>query len=334
MPTMLGSLRRLMLTPALAEVTFAKRGFPGAGAAAASQLEAIPKSVICGFEWGMDVADQDELESRLNLMEPELRGFGYEGATMAYTILDMMKGGRGHRTRDLLRGPGEPHVFLTYIGIGFAMSHLPRPLWRNVVPDLEGSPYHPTMAWLAVDGYGFDLAYFKTRRYVQRQQRPAPYPFLGAPEYFHRAVDQGIGRALWFIHAAQVAQVSAAVREFAPERHADLWSGVGLASTFAGGCSADDLVALRRDVAAESADFEAHLAQGAVFAAKARTYSGLVPPHSDAASVALTGMSAVAASDLADRAVGAEDSGGELRYEQWRRTIREEFAGSRAVAAS
>ena len=32
------------------------------------------------------------------------------------------------------------------------------------MPDLTGSPYYPTMSWLAVDGYGFDLAYFDTRR--------------------------------------------------------------------------------------------------------------------------------------------------------------------------
>jgi len=61
---------------------------------------------------------------------------------MAFTVRDSMAGGRGHRTRDLLRGPGVPHTFLTYIGIGFAMARLPRPLWKGVLPDLTGTPYY------------------------------------------------------------------------------------------------------------------------------------------------------------------------------------------------
>src|SRR5688572_8425330 len=195
----------------------------------------IPQAVICGFEWGIEGCPQWEVERRVSLVTSEHRGFAYEGVTMAYTILDTMRGGRGRRTRELLLGPGQPHIFLAYIGIGFAMARLPRPLWKNVVPDLDGTPYHPTMTWLAVDGYGFDLAYFKTGRFVDRQEVPAPYPWLGSPNYFPRAVDQGIGRALWFIHSGQVDHVAAAVRRFASDRQADLWSGVGLAATFAGG---------------------------------------------------------------------------------------------------
>src|SRR5690242_6783686 len=136
MSTVLGSLRRLVLTPSLADVTFARRGFPvtptPATSRAIERLEAIPQAVICGFEWGIDERDQWNVERRLELVEPELRGFAYEGATMAYTVRDAMAGGRGHRTRDLLAGPGRPHLFLTYIGIGFAMARLPRPLWKSV----------------------------------------------------------------------------------------------------------------------------------------------------------------------------------------------------------
>jgi hypothetical protein len=327
MPTTLGSLRRLVLTPSLADVSFARRDFPVTPTDATRRLEAVPQAVVCGFEWGIDVRDQWELERRLELVEPELRGFAYEGATMAFTILDAMRGGRGHRTRDLLLGPGHPHIFLTYIGIGFAMSHLPRPLWRKVVPDLTGSPYYPTMSWLAVDGYGFDRAYFDTRRFIEEQRRPAPYPWAGSRDYFSRAIDQGIGRALWFVHGAQVPDVVAAVRRFASGRQADLWSGVGLAATFAGGCTAADLEALRRQVREDAADHEAHLAQGAVFAAKARAYSGFVPEHSEHAVSALTGLSVEAASKLADDAsVDGPDDSFEPRYEWWRRTVREHFA--------
>ncbi|MEU5726440.1 DUF1702 family protein [Micromonospora sp. NPDC047738] len=320
MSTVLGALRRLVLAPSLAEVGFARRGFPGPHLAATHWLEAVPQSVVCGFEWGIDARDQWELERRLELVEPAMRGFAYEGATMAYTVLDAMRGGRGTRTRELLLGPGRPHIFLAYIGIGFAMARLPRPLWRTVLPDLPGMPYHPTMSWLAVDGYGFDRAYFDTGRIVDTQERPKSYPWQGFAGYFPRAVDQGIGRALWFVHSARPADVDAAVRRFAVDRRPDLWSGVGLAAVFAGGCGREELVRLREAAGEEWPE----LALGAVFAAKARAFSGTVPGHSEAATEVLAGMSvrdaAVLADDVADDLRG---SGDVPPYETWRQRIRQ-----------
>lgn len=323
MPTALGSLRRLLLTPSFRAISFAGRGFPAQPGAATRQLEAIPQAVICGFEWAMEVREQWEIERRLALVEPEMRGFAYEGATMAFTLRDMMAGGRGHRTRDLLRGAGIPHTFLTYIGIGFAMARLPRTLWQRVLPDLTGTPYFPTMSWLAVDGYGFDRAYFDAARWVTRQERPAPYPWEGRPDYFPRAVDQGIGRALWFIHGGRSPDVADAVAAFPAVRQADLWSGVGLAATFAGGWDSDGLAALCR----KAGQHHSHLAQGAVFAAKARHFSGFAPWHTETAIDAFAGMSVAEAAELADNVAAAGfEPGAEPDYEVWRARVRAHFA--------
>ncbi|MBE1487530.1 DUF1702 family protein [Plantactinospora soyae] len=315
---MLGSLRRLALTPSFAEVTFGARGFPVRASEATRRLEAIPQAVLCGFEWAIEVRARWEVERRLELVEAEMRGFAYEGAAMAYTVRDAMAGGRGNRARDLLRGPGRPHTFLTYIGIGFAMARLPRFLWRNVLPDLSGVPYYPTMSWLAVDGYGFDRAYFETDRWVTQQQRPASYPWQGRADYFPRAVDQGIGRALWFIHGGVSPDVATAVHRFATERQPDLWSGVGLAATFAGGSDAHGLTVLR----SAAGDRLPYLAQGAVFAAKARDFAGFVPPHSELATRVLAGMTVRAAATLADDvAADGFGPGPEPAYELWRQRV-------------
>jgi Protein of unknown function (DUF1702) len=88
MPTIRGALRGLVLSPALTEVTFATRGFPVLPSAAMEQLEAVPQVVICGFEWGIEARNQWEVERRLSMVEPGLRGFAYEGVTMAFTVLD------------------------------------------------------------------------------------------------------------------------------------------------------------------------------------------------------------------------------------------------------
>jgi hypothetical protein len=327
MPTPLGSLRRLALTPSLASVSFAGRKFPITATSATRHLEAIPQSVICGFEWGIDSRTLWEVERRLDLVEPEMRGFAYEGATMAFTVRDTM---RGHRTRELMLGSGAPHIFLTYIGIGFAMARLPRPLWRKVLPDLGDAPFHPTMGWLAVDGYGFDRAYFDTKRWVDRQYRPKPYPWDGHPAYFNRAVDQGVGRALWFIHGGRPTAVAAAVDRFAADRRADLWAGVGLASCFAGGAEADELAELREAAGGHRCE----LALGAVFAAKGRDYSGFVPGHTEVAVKALSGLSVTEAVGIADATeVDRVGHAPVPQYEVWRERIRERLREHEGAAA-
>lgn len=321
MATPLGSLRRLLLAPSLHSVGFAGRGFPVTPTPATARLEAIPQSVVVGFEWGIEARGREEVERRLAMVEPELRGFAYEGAVMAFTVRDAV---RGHRTRELILGSGRPHFFLACIGIGFAMARLPRPLWRKVMPDLHEIPFHPTMSWLAVDGYGFDLAYFDTERWVDRQARPEPYPWDGHPEYFLRAVDQGIGRALWFIHGGRCDAVAEAVGRFPGDRRADLFSGVGLAATFAGGATATELAGLRE--AAARAGHDADLALGAVFAVKARHHARFVPPQTVTGAAELTGLDVEEAVDLADRTeVDRAGTGPLPQYELWRRNIRAHF---------
>ena len=324
MPAIFGTLRRLVLTPTLRSVTFAERGFPAAGAPATERLESIPQAVVCGFEWGIEHRALWDVERRLATVAPELRGFAYEGAAMAYAVRDAMAGGRGTRTKELLEGPGLPHVFLTYIGIGFAMARLPRVLWRGIMPELEGVPFFPTMSWLAVDGYGFDRAYFHTRQVVDEQRPFEPYPWTGRADYFPRVADQGVGRALWFINCAVPDRVAAAVAAFPQERRADLWSGVGLAATFAGGCTADGLTGL----SATAGRYADEVALGAVFAATARTAAGYLPEHSKLAVEVLTGRSVEDSVMLAATAAvepGDVGPGGSPAYELWRERIRKNF---------
>jgi hypothetical protein len=324
----LGSLRQVALAPSLDKVSFAGRGFAVPPSEISDKLEAVPQAVVCGFEWGIAAPDVRDVQRRLRLVDPEQRGFAYEGATMAFTILDSI---RGNRTAELLSGAGERHIFLAYIGIGFAMARLPRPLWKKVLPDLSDSRYFPTMSWLAVDGYGFDKAYFDTERYVDRQEPIPSYPWDGDPDYFCRALDQGIGRALWFIHGADTAKVTAAVAAFDRHRQADLWSGVGLAATFAGGGRPADLATMVR----AAGEYDADLALGAVFAVKARTYAGFVPPHTASATTEFTGLSVEQATEVADSTeVLGPVSSSEPRYELWRREIRSYFSRSSSRAAT
>jgi hypothetical protein len=183
-------------------------------------------------------------------------------------------------------------------------------------------PRDEVLRWLALDGYGFHQAYFRTSQYIGGQYQ-ATLPVWRPSAYANRATDQGIGRALWFIKGSDPQRVAATISEFAPARRGDLWSGAGLASVYAGGVDAADL----KLMASLAGDHLPHAAQGAAFAAKARLLAGLVTPHTETGAQVYCGMSAEEAAAVTDSArEGLPASGdGEPVIEVWRRRIRKRF---------
>lgn len=310
-----GALLRLAVSPHIQSVTATAQRFPNPHNPTRAHLDQIPQAVVAGFEWALDSRKLTELERRIDLLAQPLHGFAYEGATMAYTITDTIT--RGHRARDLLQGPALPHLFLSYIGIGFAMARLPRATWGRVVPDIDAPPYHPTLSWLAVDGYAFDLAYFGHRRWASPAASPKPWPWMGESEYFPRCADQGLGRALWFIHGADSAAVAKAVQAFDTHRQGDLWSGVALAATFAG----PEAVHAEQLKSVVPSNYAGDLACGSILAAAARVRAGHVPDHSQRAARVLTGLTCQEAAAIADESAPEGTVDG-TSYEQWRANIR------------
>src|SRR5439155_14621271 len=140
------------------------------------------------------------------------RGFAYEGCAMGLAVADSVSF-RPRRVRDFVDGVGADHVYMAYIGVGWAMARIPRMRWRAVVPA------DPVLRWLALDGYGFHQAFFDTVRWVTNTWRPERYPaWPGDQAYPHNAVDQGIGRALWFVNGADPNAAAACVATFAEDR--------------------------------------------------------------------------------------------------------------------
>ena len=178
---------------------------------------------------------------------------------------------------------------------------------------------HPRLKWLVIDGYGFHEGYFHWRCCVETQAIP-----VKLTAYAHRAFDQGLGRSLWFVDGADAKRISATIAAFPPSRHADLWSGVGLACAYAAGAEQAALEALKTAARV----YRSHLAQGAAFAAKARQRAGNPSPHTEIACNILCGLSADAAAHLCDMAFkDLPPDGAEPAYEVWRQRIRAQFAG-------
>lgn len=187
----------------------------------------------------------------------------------------------------------------------------------------------PLLRWLALDGYGFHLAYFSTREYVHERKAPAVVPPWPDPSgYAARAVDQGIGRALWFVCGADVERVASMIGTFAPQRRADLWGGTGLAATYAGGVGGGAGAVGLEALVKLAGDHRGDLAQGSAFAAKARLLPGLVVDDTTEAVRVICGCTVDEAARLTDTALDDLPPDGPLpAFEVWRQRIQAAVRG-------
>ncbi|HEY3956649.1 MAG TPA: DUF1702 family protein [Streptosporangiaceae bacterium] len=315
--TLMGRLRLGLFLPDASETTFAKRGFYPADRARQENLEKIGGKFLEGFACGMAGRTVGGIESALEEIELPFRGFAYEGCGMALGIRDGIRPAGRHWVSDFVAGRAASHIYMAYIGVGWAMARLPRMCWRPITPPDR------LLRWLVLDGYGFHQAYFHTSRYVTGQyQGRVPLSWLGP--YANRAADQGIGRALWFVNGADVERTAAAIAGFAPGRRGDLWSGAGLASVYAGGVDEAGLARL----AELAGEHRADAAQGAAFAAQARLLAGLATGHTETGARVLCGMPVEkAAAVTEEERDGLPDTDGPVPgYEVWRQRIRNRFA--------
>jgi hypothetical protein len=271
-------------------------------------LEKAGSTFALGYNVALQESHPDRLGSRLDEVELQWRGFAYEGAAMALALLDVLTPWKTNRWQAFLNGSGAPHIYMIHIGVGWALARLRRPLEKYL------PRWDRLLKWLVADGYGFHEGYFHPQRYFARQET-----HRRLSGYAHRVFDQGLGRSLWFVECADASRITSAVNRFATSRHRDLWSGVGLACTYAGCVSRDAIEFL----AVNSGPCRADLAQGAAFAAKARQLAGNPAEHTDLACRVLCRMSANEASYLTDWAlIDLPLDGSEPSFEIWRRRIR------------
>jgi hypothetical protein len=315
MTSALRSLRRRIMTPADSQTKLSVRGFHEKDPESKELLETVGRMFLRGYAYAAECREPAEAEDKLEQLPDRFRGFAYEGAGMGFAVRDGLPAGRHDFVETFLRGRGGDHIYMVYVGVGWAMARLPRFRWPLVdVTD-------PLLRWLVLDGYGFHQAYFKTRKYVYQQYREAafPWPSDGPRWYADRCVDQGIGRAMWFVAGTDPERVADMIDAFPADRHGDLYSGAGLAATYAGGVTEQELLVFRERAGVHLGQ----VAQASAFAATARVESGTMAPHTDLAAKVLCGMPAQqahAASDML-KPRPPYDTGDVPSYEVWRKLI-------------
>lgn len=314
------TVRRQVMTPSLKSTQLATRGFHVKSPESRDLLEGAGASFLTGYAIAMESGSAPEASRALDALRPSFRGFAYEGAGMGFAMRDGLPFG-GRWVREFVESSLDGHVYMIYVGVGWAMGRLPRIRWRHATAGTQD----PVLRWLVLDGYGFHQAYFRTEKYVREQhQEPGfPWPPEGPASYASRAIDQGIGRATWFVCGGDPALVADTLDTFAETRRPDLYSGAGLAAAYAGGVSEAELLEFRR----RAGGYRPLVAQASAFAATARVGVGLTTEHTQLATRILCGTSAEEAASICLRSLPAGDEGGAVpAFELWRQRIAQELA--------
>jgi enediyne biosynthesis protein E3 len=312
---MAARLRHAVLGMSPHEATFARRGFSAGEPRVVAHLERIGEVFLAGYNAAVSTGTPDGLARRLAPVPTSHLGFAMEGAAMAFMLLDRLMPARRGRFPRFLAGDAANHPYMAHVGAGWALARLQRAPFARPLDDVIAQ-MDPVMRWLVVDGYGFHEGYFQPHRAVARPRIPMRHPYAG------HVFDQGFGRSLWFSACADPWRISQTIDRMAASRHADLWSGVGLACTYAGGVSDATIAAVARYGAAHTAD----IAQGAVFAAAARLRAGLLVEHTTRACRILCRAEPEDAAAIADACLaGLADSPLAPAFETWRRRIAEHF---------
>ncbi len=308
-----GAILKCLLGINSDEVTLARRGFAARSDAARQHLETIGRTFLLGYHAALQEGRPADLDDHLRHVDSLYRGFAYEGAAMALALLDNMFPIGRSRWNGFLTGPGAVHQYMMYVGYGWALARLP---WLRRSMDRRLSRHDPLLRWLIVDGYGFHEGYFYWRRYVTEQVRPAQLS-----GYSLRAFDQGLGRSLWFMSGADGTRLVELLASFHENRLPDLWSGIGLACTYAGIVDAEGLKAISEAAGA----YREHLGQGASFAAKARQLAGNPAEHTDRACRQFCGLDAESAARLSDEELRRlpTDQADVPAFEVWRSRVRD-----------
>ncbi|HQV04670.1 MULTISPECIES: DUF1702 family protein [unclassified Novosphingobium] len=278
---------------------------------ATAKLEAIGTTFVDAFNAYMDDPRPKQLAGRIQATATELQGFYAEGTTMAAAIAATVLPW-GNRLGKVLAELEPRFVHLAHVGAGWALARVGiagAPVRRQLDPGYLG------LAW---DGYGFHETFFSRRNWQQAR---------GKSQFEAQAYYQGVGRALWFRSGGDCAHLIQSLEQFPERWKSDLWSGVGLASCYAGPASNSTAGALK----AAAGEHLGYLRQGAAFAVSAFARAGHQPEHCIATASALTGKECRGLTAMVEDhrlAAFASKTDGLAGYHLWRDRIATTLEGT------
>ena len=238
------------------------------GVVANHKLEAAQDAFQKGFNLAVDISSLNAIANKLDLLDKEFLSIAYEGASMNIALNCLETSAGLKPWFHFLASSAKPHNIQYHIGLGWALAQL----------QLDAVPYMlqlgPIDRYRVPDGYGYYDAIFRTKRSIHNQQKLEEFNKAGSSAYY-----QGIGRGIWYLSLGRKDEAKNLIDKFAEERHADLWRGLGIACSYAGGC---DELALK-EIMILAGDYKPHLATGAVMVAICRENAGFMSADTELA---------------------------------------------------
>lgn len=191
-------------------------------------------------------------------VEPLFRPFAEEGVAMGYTLRRLFRYDAASFEAQIVK-PRPEFRYLHYVGLGFwsGMRNHDASRLMRIADGLD--PLHKNLCF---DGYGFKHAFFEYRKNPEILRR-----LDELDGYAKHAAYQGVGRAFYFLFAAQPKTLVEHI-ERTGEYAEDVAAGVGLAATF---INPDRLDKARALAMAMPEALQDHFHLGMCFALKARS---------------------------------------------------------------
>lgn len=277
-----GFLRRFLFGLSVTRMDAAWKDFPGQETETRKRLRLSSNAFINGYNTALEVGLSHILISELQAFDIHLRGFAYEGTGMGLAMIDYTSfGGKSKFQKFVNENPN--YKGMAHVGAGFTISVLNRNIEKSL------APMEPMERWWAIDGYGFYNGVNNWEQSIKKQI--VPRKIIG---YALRAFDRGLGRSIWFLFSGDLDRIVEQLEKFSESRRADIWSGIGVASTYAGGVSEETLGNFHTTAGC----YKSYVSLGSTQAAYARYMAGNIVEHNDLASSVYCGMSAENAAKL------------------------------------
>lgn len=320
-------MRKRLLSISPIEVTTDRRRFRVDDRKKQERIEAVGISFLEGYHAAIECDSLLQLLEILKTVPLDYQGFAYEGAAMGLGLLDRLLPWRHKQYPQFLSMEWNLYPYLTHVGLGWALARIPGGMHRFAISlirqqsiTIDAAKPHSVLACLVLDGYGFHQCFFNWEKYIQAKAEPKFLPPACLPLF-----RQGVGRSLCFVLGMDVERVASTIRQFPIASQADLWSGVGLASAYAGGLTAADL----NHFAQHSAECLPEFAQGIAFGAKARSCAHHIPAHTHVACELVWQQPVEKVASLTDTTLEALPRISVLdAYFSWRQRIQQAFTSS------
>lgn len=268
----------------------------------AKRYDNVRDSFGIGYQIAFKAEQLADIAPQLNAaVEPELRGFAFEGVGTALAQRQVQT--RQNVVEAFANGPGAAYETYIYVGMGLMIGKSGIPLEPHL------AALNSSRAWLVIDGYGFEHGLSHWRECLEAQTIP---PLLTG--FACRVFDQGLGRSIWFIDGTDAERIPKTIAAFPDARKADLWGGVGYACSYAGGIEPSTVETL----ATAAGPYKAMMAQAAAIAARSRQLLNNPSVYTEQACQVLCGMSAQqAAQKIEDMVQIASNGDTSLVPEDW-----------------